>query len=90
MNVQETIERVKTEILKDIEDGIVPEGVHDFSELHDYVDANTYGGFCTEGDINEMPERDEFFDDGGKVFVAWFEQANQVQDGVNDWLLARP
>jgi hypothetical protein len=32
---------VTTEILDDIEAGVVPATVDDFSALHDYVDANT-------------------------------------------------
>ena len=38
-------ERAKKEILEDIEDGNVPNDVDSFNELHEYVDANGYGGF---------------------------------------------
>lgn len=38
------IERIKSEILADVKAGTVPETVASFSELHDYVDANCYGG----------------------------------------------
>jgi hypothetical protein len=44
-------ERMKSEVLRDIERGIVPADVNSFSTLHDYVDANEYGGAC-EGDFN--------------------------------------
>lgn len=36
--------RMKTEILFDIQQGVVPSNVRTFSALHDYVDANGYGG----------------------------------------------
>lgn len=43
-----TIARMKREILVDIEDGLVPTTVRSFSELHDHVDANEYGGLCSD------------------------------------------
>lgn len=42
------IARVKAEIAEDIAQGVVPETVASFSELHDYVDANTYAGLCDD------------------------------------------
>lgn len=39
----EIVTRMKTEILRDIKDGRVPESVSSFGELHDHVDANDYG-----------------------------------------------
>ena len=38
------IEKGKQEILRDIAAGLVPNDVNDFQDLHDYVDANEYGG----------------------------------------------
>ena len=43
------VERMKREILADVRKGVVPVTCKSFSELHDYVDANCYGGFCEEG-----------------------------------------
>ena len=43
------IERMKREILADVRKGVVPVTCVSFSELHDYVDANCYGGFCDDG-----------------------------------------
>jgi hypothetical protein len=43
INIERLAEQVKAEILKDIGDGTIPQSVRSFSELHDYVDANTYG-----------------------------------------------
>jgi hypothetical protein len=40
----DTIARAKSEILRDVAAGIVPSTCASFSELHDYVDANGYGG----------------------------------------------
>ena len=38
------VERAKTEILADVASGTVPSTCASFSELHDYTDANGYGG----------------------------------------------
>lgn len=40
----ELAERMKAEILQDVKAGIVPSTVSEFAELHDFVDANCYGG----------------------------------------------
>jgi len=48
ITVAAAVEQSKAEILADIEMGILPQTVKTFSELHDFVDANTYGGLCDE------------------------------------------
>lgn len=55
------IARSKSEILADIADGTVPATVATFSELHDYVDANCYGGLCDD----ECPP--EVWDAGAEI-----------------------
>jgi len=42
--LEQTVDRAKAEILADVASGIVPRSCASFSELHDYVDANGYGG----------------------------------------------
>jgi len=44
----EIIERAKAEIRQDVMAGVIPGNTYDFEKLHEYVDANEYGGF-TEG-----------------------------------------
>ncbi len=73
MKLTETIERAKREVLADIFTRRVPGTVASFSELHDYVDANEYGG-GTEGD----------FDGSDEACTFW----NAVQDAVDKWLKA--
>jgi hypothetical protein len=51
------IHRMQSEILADVERRIVPETVRSFGDLHDYVDANEYGGICEPGadaDIDDV------------------------------------
>jgi hypothetical protein len=44
IEVEERTARAKREVLADVASGVVPATVQTFSELHDYVDANGYGG----------------------------------------------
>ena len=43
-NLRAVVERAKKEIIAHVAAGIVPRTCASFSELHDYVDANGYGG----------------------------------------------
>jgi hypothetical protein len=47
--VELCVERGKREILADIANGTVPATVASFTQLHDYVDANYYGGAFDKG-----------------------------------------
>ena len=49
--LEEVIEQIKSEIINDINAKCVPIDVSSFGELHDFVDANTYGGFCDDDGI---------------------------------------
>ena len=40
------VSQMLAEVASDIEDGIHPEDIDSFSELHDSVDANEYGDLC--------------------------------------------
>jgi hypothetical protein len=44
----EIIERAKSEIRDDLMAGVIPGNVYSFQELHEYVDANEYGGFTED------------------------------------------
>jgi hypothetical protein len=47
--LESAIPRIKDEITEDIAFEIVSPDVKEWGELDDYVDANTYGGFCDPG-----------------------------------------
>lgn len=83
--LDETIERMKAEIMFDMEHGEVPRTVKSFSELHDYVDANCYGGFChqlADRLIDHFGGRDEHegMPQGMVDFI------NSAQDQIDQWL----
>ncbi len=66
-------QQAKTEILADIEKGIIPATVKSYYEINDYVDANCYGGFCDENyTISEN-----------------YGLEIQVQEAVENWLQTR-
>jgi hypothetical protein len=44
ITADELAERMKVEIMDDVKAGVVPATVGSFADLHDYVDANCYGG----------------------------------------------
>lgn len=80
-DIAEAIERSIREIIADINDGVLPWDVNHFSVLHDYVDANTYGGLCDEAPINWS--YDPELGDAG------MDPGQRVQDAVHDWLTYR-
>ena len=68
------VERAKREVCRDVRAGYVPVGVRSFADLHDYVDANYYGGafdVWEEGDA------------GCDVAVGFW---NGVQGAIDEWL----
>ena len=89
--IEHAIERSKAEILEDIAQGTVPDTVSSFSELHDYVDANEYGGLCEEGTWWSLADdaTDKELADNHGFFLRHFDQSAAVQDAVHAWLLRR-
>lgn len=71
--IEKRVEHSKIEILADMKSGLVPDSVKNFGDLHNYVDANCYGGFCEEG---YNPSEN------------WVDE-NAIQDAVGDWLKNR-
>lgn len=78
--VQRAIDQARCEILDDIATGRVPSDVDHFARLHDYVDANEYGGCCGWF-------YDAFIDDDDDGDRLW-HHANLVMDAVDSWLRA--
>jgi len=81
----DVIERMKAEIQADIVAGIVPATVSSFSELHDYVDANCYGGFCDDDYLSSLwGFYGAMSDDGCPAEV--YEFINAAQLAIDAWL----
>jgi hypothetical protein len=85
MTPSELAEKMKAEILADVENGIVPASVVSFSELHDYVDANLYGG--TEALLEELDAEVPDTDEGhSAALAALCSLANPAMDAVDKWI----
>ena len=74
---------MKLGIINDINVGIIPPIVKSFSDLHSYVDANEYGGFCIDTFAEQLIElfggRDE--DEGlPDDYVAFMNEAQNIID----------
>ena len=77
------IASMKLGIINDINAGIIPPIVKSFSDLHSYVDANEYGGFCIDTFAEQLIElfggRDE--DEGlPDDYVAFMNEAQNIID----------
>lgn len=82
---EELAERMKSEILADIRNGIVPPAVAEFSQLHDYVDANCYGG--TEQLLEELEKNHPSTDAGGHAaLMELCDLMNPAIEIVDSWL----
>jgi len=69
------VDRSKREIIADVEADTIPAPlIRGFADLHDYVDANEYGGLCEDRDIEEEDE-------------AFVDMASEVQERVHQWIL---
>jgi len=70
----------KAEVAGDVRAGRIPASVRSFSELHDYVDANAFGGAF------DWPCLSSDRDDGYQQAFADFW--NAVQNNVDAWIKA--
>ncbi len=83
----ELFAKMKIEILADVENGIVPTTVASFSELHDYVDANLYGGMETL--LEEIDSEAEDTDAGHSgAMQSLCKIANHAIEAVDAWIKA--
>ena len=56
MTVEDLAARMLAEIREDVASGRVPTWVGTFANLHDFVDANEYGGLCEDGNAWDVRE----------------------------------
>ena len=75
------VERAKAEILADVASGTVPGTCASFSELHDYTDANGYGGaFEVPFDNNET----DFWNAVQNAVDRWIKQGGLREHLTDD------
>ena len=85
--LDDVIKKMKTEIIADVMGQRVPVNVCSFSELHDFVDANCYGGFCVDNGITDQliamhggRDADEGMPQGVHDFM------NAAQAAIDAWI----
>ena len=71
-------------IINDIHAGIVPATIKSFAELHSYVDANEYGGFCIEEFAEQLDAL--FTTDGNGAPVEYASFMNEAQNAIDAWI----
>lgn len=79
-------EAMKQGILDDMRNGIVPYSTWSFSALHNFVDANCYGGLCDDAVIEGLIAFFGGRDDDGVMPYLMPEYINDAQNEVDCWL----
>ncbi len=80
------IARMKLEILADVREGLVPVNVASFSELHDYCDANAYGGLCVDDVLDSLIESFGGRDQGQGMPQGLLDHINACQTAIHEWI----
>jgi hypothetical protein len=87
--LEETVERMKAEIREDMRAGRISNNPAGFADLHDFVDANEYGGFCED----ELADRliTHFGGHSGQELVpqGMLDYINAAQEAIDKWLKDR-
>lgn len=87
--IKNAIARAKAEILQDVMFGPIDGPVKSFADLHDWVDANCYGGLCDDlfSELgNVLFPRAKGEDDDTIYSQSLMDVANKIQDSVDDWI----
>ncbi len=84
--LDEAIERMKQEIIEDIKAGRVPADCPSFSALHDYIDANCYGGFCEDEEMQALTDNFGGLDEDEGMPAALICYLNDAQNSIDRWI----
>ena len=84
--LNESIERMKNEIIEDIKAGQVPIDCPSFSALHDYVDANCYGGFCEDELMQNLIDHFGGLDENEGMPDDLIAFLNDAQNSIDRWV----
>lgn len=86
--IEQTIERMQSEILADVAKGRVPATVKSFADLNDYVDANEYGGFTEDEVFDSLVAQFGGRDQHEGMPQGMLDFINVAQGRVNEWIAA--
>ena len=83
--VDELAGRMRSEILAHVAQGVVPPSVRSFEQLHNFVDANAYGGLCRGDTFDKLVATHSQVGDEG-LPQGMMDLINAAQSLVNEWL----
>ena len=88
ITVEQSVERAKQEVLTAIH-GVGPaerQAIDCFEKLHDYWDANCFGGFCEDAVADELIAQYGDRDADGGMPQGMLDHINATQDAVDEWI----
>lgn len=86
--LEQTIERMKAEILADIAGGrFLGEVITCFADLNDHVDANEYGGFCEDQFADALIAHFGGRDAHEGMPQGMLDYINAAQTAIDDWIV---
>lgn len=80
------IASMKLGIINDVQASILPPGIKSFSDLHNYVDANEYGGFCIEEFVEPLTQLFSGRDKDEGMPQAMLDFMNEAQGIIDAWI----
>ena len=85
-SIEATVAQMKREILLDMQNGDVPTTVKTIGDLHDFIDANCYGGFCDDDYADFLIAHFGGRDEQESMPQAMLDFMNACQNLVDEWL----
>ena len=85
-SLSKSIERMKQEIIEDVKSRHIPADCPSFSALHDYVDANCYGGFCDDDVMQVLTDHFGGLDDNDGIPDTLMDYLNDAQNSIDRWI----
>jgi len=84
--LDESIKTMKQEIIEDVKSGRVPADCPSFSALHDYVDANCYGGLCEDDVMQALLGHYGGRDENEGMPDELMDYLNEAQNTIDRWI----
>jgi cyclophilin family peptidyl-prolyl cis-trans isomerase len=86
LTVAQSVARMREEIEIDVRRGVLPANVSSFSELHEFVDANEYGGFCVDRLADAMIAQYGGRDQNEGMPDGMMKHISDAQNAIDVWI----
>lgn len=84
--LEQTVARIKREVIDDVKNGLVPINAESFGEIHDFRDANTYGGLCDDKVTDPIIEHLGGRPSDGSLPDKFMDYLNDAQSTIDTWI----